>query len=205
MTSSSLPPIIGISVAVGDAWQEVPMGAGEGEPWAEELISSWAPDGLAAASLREQLVRLQANLSEQVGPGVTALVWVPTPASGYCGGGLVAANWPVGSSGVDDPAAAAALFGDGGFVEEGDTLLEQTLWSGEFPAGPYAAAHRVTTSPTADEEAVVETVDFVVFPPGSSEFVHLSFTAESISAFDDMPSQTRAVAQTLELTLGGGR
>jgi hypothetical protein len=196
-------PVTGISLAVTDSWRVVPTSAGDGEPWADALVTEWSVEGIAAASLREQLVRLQLTLSSRVGPDVTSLVWVPVPASGYCAAGLVAMNWPLGDSGIADPASALELFGAGAFIDDGDTVLDQRLWSGEVAAGPFAAVHRVRSTPSDDSEAVMESVDFLVFPAGSSEFVHLAFTAESIMAFDDMPAQTQALIETLELTVGG--
>lgn len=202
MTSSTFLPITGVSIVVDDSWRAVPLGSSDGADWADALIAEWCVDGLAAASLHEQLERLRTTLSARLGPEVTALVWVPAPASGYCGAGLVAVNWPVGDSGIRDVGTARELFGAGGFIGEGDTVLEQRLWSGELRAGPFAAVHRVTASPAGEEEAVLETVDFLLFPTGASEFLHLTFTAESISAFDDMPSQTQAIAETVECTVG---
>lgn len=203
MPTAPLPPITGISLVVSDSWRVVPMSAGEGETWAETLIAEWGVEGIAADSLREQLVRLQLTLSSRVGPDVTSLVWVPLPASGYCAAGLVAMNWPLGDSGIVDAASALELFGAGAFIDEGDTVLDQRLWAGDVAAGPLAAVHRVRSTASGDTESVMESVDFLVFPEGSSEFVHLAFTAESIMAFDDMPAQTQAIVETLELTVGG--
>jgi hypothetical protein len=204
MTASTSAPITGISLVVDDDWFGVPVGAGEGEAWADGLVSRWTLSELAAATLRDQLVRLQANVAQRTGGRVSVLVWVPVPASGYCGATVVATNWPLGDGGVGDVPSALDVFDGGGFVAEGDTVLEQRRWSGEFEAGPFAAIHRVTSSPAGAEETVVETVDYVVFPGGSSQWAHLLFYAESISAFDDMPSQTMPIAESVRVTLGDG-
>lgn len=206
MTTNNLQSITGLSVAVDDEWRTVPMEPGAGDAWADALIVEWGVDGIAAEALREQLARLQHAFADRVGGQVSALVWVPVPASGYCGGGLVAMNWPRGDSGIGSPEDVLQAYGAGAFLEPGDTLLEQRVWTGEFPAGAFAGVHRVTSSPAPQgEETVIETVEYFVFPDGSAEFVHLSFTAESISAFDDMPAQTQAVAQTVQVELGSAR
>lgn len=203
MTPSNATPIMGFSVVVDESWHQIPLAAGAGDAWAAELVAAEGVQGPAEATLRDHLARLQRNLAASVGDSCSALVWVPAAVSGYWSGTLVAVNWPVGSSGIFDPESFLSEFDRGAFIDEGDTVLEQRLWSGEFAAGPFAAAHRVTSSSSGAEDLVLESVDFVVFPPGSSEFAHLTFAAESITAFDDMPAQTTAIAQTLEVGVGG--
>jgi len=202
MTLSNAKPIVGLSVVVDESWHEIPLGAGAGDAWAADLVTAEGVQGPAETTLQNRLATLQRNLAASVGDRCSALVWVPAAVSGYWSGTLVAVNWPVSSSGISDPESFLREFGDGAFIDDGDTVLEQRLWSGEFTAGPFAAAHRVTSSTSGAEDLVLESVDFVVFPPGSSEFAHLTFAAESITAFDDMPAQTSAIAETLEVGIG---
>lgn len=202
MSTSNRFPITGLSVEVDEAWQQIPLAAGAGDPWAEGLVDGWDVDDPARTVLRGQLAGLQRNLAAAVHDLCSAMVWVPAPRSGYWSGTLVAVNWPLGSSGISDPASFADEFQRGAFIDPGDTVLEQQLWSGEFPAGAFAAAHRVTSTAAGDEDLVLESVDVVVFPVGSSEFAHLTFSAESITAFDDMPAAATAIAQTLQVAVG---
>ncbi|HWU47595.1 MAG TPA: hypothetical protein VN133_12630 [Humibacter sp.] len=205
MAQHTKAPIIGFSVVLDDEWHPVPMTPGDGEPWASRLTAESGVEQPAAQTLVGELVRLQRNFAALITDACSAFVWVPAPASGYCGGSFVGMNWPLGDDGFEDAESFIARFAQGGFIDPGDTVLDQRVWSGEFDAGPFAAVHRVSSVPSGDDEMVLESVEFAVFPPGADEFIHLAFAAESIAAFDDMPAQTQAIAQTLQVTLGTSR
>lgn len=206
MAQHTKAPITGFSVVLDDQWHPVPTAAGDGEPWARRLAAEAGfeqrVEEQAAQTLVGELVRLQQNFAGRIGDACSAFVWVPAPTSGYCGGSFVGMNWPLGDSGFEDPESFIARFAEGGFIDPGDTVLDQRVWSGGFDVGPFAAVHRVSSVPSGDDERLLESVEFAVFPRDADEFVHLAFAAESIAAFDDMPAQTQVIAQTLQVTLG---
>jgi hypothetical protein len=180
----------------------IPLCAGEGEPWVDGLIAGWPVDGPAARSLREQLVRLQTSLASRLGTRCSALVWVPAPGSGHWAATVVTMTRQSGGANFSDPDGFMKAFAHGGFVDPGDNVLQQRLWAGEFHAGRFGAAHRMTESPAREEDLVMETVDYAVFPPGLSQFASLIFHAQSAGSFDDMPARTQAIAETVEFTIG---
>ncbi|MDL9978209.1 hypothetical protein [Microbacterium candidum] len=188
--------IVDYTLSVGTDWHELPAEGTDPYGWARQIVVDANVEDPAAELLEARLRSLAEVVGAQIGDGGTAAVWVPVPESGYAAALMSITVWNVGDGGYVDRAAFLA--------ESVDDAVYGTVWEGELPAGPFAARHAVRLRPRedGDEHDVVEMTEFVVFPDDAAQFVQIVFSAENITAFEDMPGQTEAVARTLGLAYG---
>lgn len=188
--------IVDYTLSVGSDWHELPAAGTDPYGWARRIVDEANVQDPAAELLEARLRSLAEVVGAQVGDGATAAVWVPVPESGYAAALMSITVWNRGDGGYTDREAFLA--------QPVDDAIYGTAWDGELPAGPFAARHVVRLRPREDgeEHDVVEMTEFVVFPEDAAQFVQILFSAESVTAFDDMPAQTEDVARTLGLAYG---
>ncbi len=193
--------IVQFDFGFDEHWYQVPLTA-RGGVWAKELVRSFSIKRSAAKSLSYQLDKLQTNLSSNNGPGITCVVWIPQPESGYAACSM---SFRLADLSESDSleAVLADLEADKNRGDDNTDFLEVDTWRGQFDVGPFVAArnlivHRNGQDP---EGTVEERTVFAVFPDGARQMVQLVFTAESIGSFYDMPAETQAVSSTLRVDL----
>ena len=190
--------IVDYTLSVGADWHELPAGGTDPYGWARQIVDEADVQDPAAQLLDARLRSLAEVVGAQVGRGATAAVWVPVPESGYASALMSITVWNRGDGGYADRDAFLAL-------SVADAIYG-TVWEGALPAGPFAARHVVRLRPRDDspddsaEHDVVEMTEYAVFPHDAAQFVQIVFSAESVTAFEDMPQQTEAVVRTLGLS-----
>lgn len=188
--------IVDYTLSVGPDWHELPREGSDIHGWAHAIVADAQLDDSTAEVLAARLRSLAEVIGAQVGDGATVAVWVPVPESGYAAGLMSVTVWNRG---------------DGSYSDRGEFLaasvpdaIYETAWEGDLPVGPFAARHVVRLRPRddGDEQDVVEMTEFAVFPEDAAQFVQLVFSAENVTAFDDMPVQTEGLARTLGVAYG---
>lgn len=185
--------IVDYTLSVGADWHELPGEGTDPHGWARQIVDEANIEDPAAGLLEARLRSLAEVVGAQIGRGATAAVWVPVPESGYAAALMSITVWNRGDGGYSDREAFLA--------QTVDDSIYGTMWDGDLPAGPFAARHVVRLRPRddGDEHDVVEMTEFAVFPDDAAQFVQIVFSAENVTAFEDMPGQTEEVARTLGL------
>lgn len=188
--------IIDYTLSVGPDWHELPAEGADLDGWARSLAVGAQVEDPWGEILEARLRSLAEVVGAQIGGGGTAAVWVPAPESASAAGLMMITVWNRGDGGYADRADFLA--------ETVEDVIHKTMWEGDMPAGPFAARHIVRLRPRddAEEQDLVEMTEFVVFPEDAAQFVHVVFSAENVTSFDDMPTQTEAVVRTLGLAYG---
>lgn len=188
--------VIDYALTVDADWHAVPRDEVELPAWVTDIAALAPSEGPARAMLHAQLTAVSSTARQRFGDRATVALWVPQPASGYVGALLAVTAWDVGAGGWTGPAAAA-------WPSDDDVAFQQH-WTGEVPSGRYAARHAVElTGDSEPQQEAVESVQCMVFPPDCAQFLHLSFIAESVSSFDDMPARVLPVVRSLQVRFGG--
>lgn len=189
--------IVDYTLSVGPDWHELPVEGTDPYGWARQIVDDANVQDPAARLLEARLRSLAEVVGARVGRGATAAVWVPVPESGYAAALMSITVWNRGDGGYTDR--------DAFLSQSVDDAIYGTVWDGELPAGPFAARHVVRLRPRDDarddgaEHDVVEMTEYAVFPEDAAQFVQILFSAENVTAFEDMPAQTEAMVHTLGL------
>jgi len=202
-------PEIGIAdltVSVPDGFYPVRLDEDiESEDWAREVVARAEADSGAMDhedSLRDELFDLRIRLLAQLNPYLTAAVYIRREQFLSLGALMTFQVVEV------EPEHDAAWFEReareiaSSEESEGHTILFDT-WQHPAPAGTVAGVHQVVEylAPGVEDGWIEARTVFGVFPPGSNEIVHFTFTTADLAAFGDMPAETESIVASLSIEL----
>ena len=201
---------IGISdltVSVPDGFYSVRLDEDiDSEEWAREVVAEAETQSGAVDhedALRDELFDLRIRLLAQLNPFLTAAVYLRREQ--FLSLGALMMFQVVEVEPENDPAWFVREAREIASSEdaEGHTILFDT-WQHPAPAGTVAGVHQVVEylAPGIEEGWVEARTVFGVFPPGSTEMVHFTFTTADLAAFGDMPAETESIVASLSIELG---
>jgi hypothetical protein len=201
---------IGISdltVTVPDGFYSVRLDEDiDSEEWAREVVAEAEAESSAVDhedALRDELFDLRIRLLAQLNPFLTAAVYLRREQ--FLSLGALMMFEVVEVEPENDPAWFVREAREIASSEdaEGHTILFDT-WQHPAPAGTVAGVHQVVEylAPGIEEGWVEARTVFGVFPPGSTEIVHFTFTTADLAAFGDMPAETESIVASLSIELG---
>jgi len=158
----------------------------------------------AGRRLVVELAGLAHNLREQLGEGQPGSshtgVWLPVPELGVVSA-VVIAQIAARSAERSPERFAAALEELAESPSPGSGHLHTQRLESELGGAPLRGLHSMTglMDPEAGVAVLEERTCFGVFPDDCAEMVEILFIAERPAAFEDMPSQTLALLEGLEL------
>lgn len=210
--------LVEISLRLPAGWFEVPLQGDEGDlvEWASGVAhAAWRvradagvpedavfPD--AGRNVVIELTSLALNLREQLAgaaPGlVEAHAWVPLPEMGIVSAvviGQIAERSPERS-----PERFAATLEALSDAESSGALHRERL-EGDLGGDPLRGLHSMVghLDPESGVAALEERTCFGFFPAGCAEMAEILFIAERPAAFEDMPTETYALLDGLELAV----
>jgi hypothetical protein len=202
-------PAIGIAdltVSVPDGFYPMRLDEDiDSEVWAQEVVTHAEAESGAVDhedALRDELFDLRIRLLAQLNPYLTAAVYVRREQ--FLSLGALMTFQVVEVEPEHDPAwfereaRAIASSEDA----EGHTILFDT-WQHPAPAGTVAGVHQVVEylAPGVEDGWIEARTVFGVFPPGSHEMVHFTFTTADLATFGDMPAETESIVASLSIEL----
>lgn len=196
--------IVDFTFEAPEGWYDVELlSENAGGDWPERFAASVGA-GDQATGLAAQLRALQQVLHAEDPSGATrARVYIPLPSAGVLN---AYQTFELLQLEVDDSSESylAATDEDATRREPGHETLGYRSWRTAHAVGELVGFTHLTA--LADDDAgdalLEQRVAFAIFPVGSAQAFHTVFRSAFIGGFDDMVTDTQAIADSLRVTLG---
>ncbi|MCP2029984.1 hypothetical protein L1277_000048 [Okibacterium sp. HSC-33S16] len=188
-------------IGLTEDWYPIDLDPATSTGWPRTLSGELGLTGDSKERLVGRLSTIQETMRRMSTPQLATAVWIPEPQSGevasILGFGLVQLADDQGPETYLESLAA-----DEGRRELGVEFQNVQTWTAPVEAGLAVGAYNLIAHTDLGEEPRVEERTVIgVFPPRSKEMIECIFTAQSITAYDDIIQQTMGLVATIEVQL----